>query len=164
MKEGCFKISPTAYLQKVLKAFMADWWPLLALPVLVCASLAVVSVNFLIVALMLVFVAAPMAMALLYIYYVLSLEASWSVADKSVVQRPNGDLLLTFADERRQPRLIACGEVAGVSADAHSLLLRLKVRRYTYLVIPLTQFDGEAEAAQFAKVYANNDKNLKNNE
>ncbi len=164
MKEDCFKISPTAYLQKVLKAFIADWWPLLALPVLVCASLAVVSVNFLIVALMLVFVAVPMAMALLYIYYVLSLEASWSVADKSVVQRPNGDLLLTFADERRQPRLIARGEVAGVTADAHSLLLRLKVRRYTYLVIPFAQFDDEAEAAQFAKAYANNDKNLKNNE
>ena len=158
MKEGCFKISPTAYLQKVLKAFLADWWPLLALPVLVCASLAVINVNFIVVALMLVLVAAPMAMALLYIYYVLSLEASWSVAGKCVAQRPNGDLMLTFADERRQPRLIARGEVAGVTADANSLLLRLAVRRYTYLVIPLAQFEGEAEARQFAKVYADNDK------
>ncbi len=153
MVEGVFKISPAAYLKIVAKAFMADWWPLLALPVLVCASLAAVNVNFLIVALMLVFVAAPMALALLYINYVLSLEASWSVTDKSVAQRPNGDVLLTFADERRRPRLIARGEVAGVSADAHSLLLRLGVRRYTYLVIPLTQFDSEAEAARFAKAY-----------
>ncbi len=153
MVEGVFKISPAAYLKIVAKAFMADWWPLLALPVLVCASLAAVSVNFLIVALMLVFVAAPMALALLYINYVLSLEASWSVTDKSVAQRPNGDVLLTFADERRRPRLIARGEVVGVSADAHLLLLRLGVRRYTYLVIPLTQFDSEAEAARFAKAY-----------
>lgn len=153
MVDGYFKISPAAYLKKVAKAFMADWWPLLALPVLVCASLAVVNVDFIIVALMLVFVAAPMATALLYIYYVLSLEASWSVADKRVEQRPNGDLLLTFADERRQPRLIARREVAGISADAHSMLLRLAVRRYTFLVIPLEQFSSEAEAAQFAQHY-----------
>ncbi len=153
MVEGFFKISPAAYLKIVAKAFLADWWPLMVLPVLVCASLAVVSVNFLIVALMLVFVAAPMAMAMLYINYVLSLEASWSVADKSVAQRPNGDMLLTFADERRRPRLVARSEVAGVTADAQSLLLRLGVRRYTYLVIPLAQFDSEAEAARFAKAY-----------
>lgn len=149
LSDGYFKVSSSQYLAIVAKRFLADNWIWMAIPVVVCLSLAFLNVNFLIVALLLVCVAIPMLLALIYFYYILTLEASWSVVDKTIEINGNGDLLLHFAHEQRRDHTINRNEIKSATIGNGAVIVELSVRRYTFLVIPLQQFNADADIVRF---------------
>ena len=63
------------------------------------------------------------------------MEARWSLMEKDITLETAG-LLLQFADERMHDRLIAWREVSRVVVDNDYVMLMLKVRRFTFLLIP----------------------------
>ncbi len=157
LKGDYFKVSSGQYLAVVSKRFLADNWIWLAIPVVVCCSLTYVNVNFLIVALLLVCVAIPMLLALIYFYYILTLEASWSVVDKAVEVSMNGDLLLHFADEHRRDHIISRNGIKSATIGNGIVVLELSVRRYTFFVIPFRQFGTDVDILGFVSRYGSSD-------
>ena len=75
MKLESVKADSSRYLSLLARMFFASNAVWLALPLLVGAGLSLLDVRWLIVSLMLVFIAVPMLLALCYIYYGLSEEA-----------------------------------------------------------------------------------------
>lgn len=157
LKDDYFKVSSGQYLAVLSRRFLADNWIWLAIPVVVCCSLAYVNVNFLIVSLLLVCVAIPMLLALIYFYYILTLEASWSVVDKAVEINDNGDLLLHFADEQRRDHIISRNGIKSATIGHGVVVMELSVRRYTFFVIPFSQFDTDADIVDFVSRYVSSD-------
>lgn len=157
LKDDYFKVSSGQYLAVLSRRFLADNWIWLAIPVVVCCSLAYVNVNFLIVSLLLVCVAIPMLLALIYFYYILTLEASWSVVDKAVEINGNGDLLLHFADEQRRDHIISRNGIKSATIGHGVVVMELSVRRYTFFVIPFSQFDTDADIVDFVSRYVSSD-------
>ncbi|MBR5101493.1 MAG: hypothetical protein IK092_00025, partial [Muribaculaceae bacterium] len=92
------KTRPADYMRCVLMRFMARYGIFFALPVAICLVLGVVNINFVIVALMLTFVAAPMVLTIVYINYGLTAESRWSVLEKDIEITDEG-INLTFTDE-----------------------------------------------------------------
>jgi len=127
--------------------FLADNWLWLVLPVAICGVLAVwIDVRFVIVALMALFVVLPMILALLYFYYGFSPEARWSIMEKSVDVSSEG-LTLTFTDERMKKHVIPAGDVLDIIEKDDALLLMLKGRRYTCLMLPASVVDPDVAKA-----------------
>ncbi|MBQ4367147.1 MAG: hypothetical protein II786_03585 [Muribaculaceae bacterium] len=135
MKLEGIKVSSSEYLGRLSAQFFAANGVWLALPLLVGFVLAFQDIRWLIVTLMLLFVAFPMLLSLCYINYALSMEARWSLMEKDITLETAG-LLLQFADERMHDRLIAWREVSRVVVDNDYVMLMLKVRRFTFLLIP----------------------------
>lgn len=152
-REEYFKIQHSQYLKKVAKSYFSDNWIYFVLPILMCFSLGAINVNFIIVALMLLFVAAPMVLNLIYFYYMLTVEASWSVTDKVISVDKDGNLTLSFANENRLSKTIKREEIAGVTGDADSVILLFAIRKYTFLVIPYSHFISKDAVADFVAIY-----------
>lgn len=116
--------------------FLADNWLWMALPVAVCAMLAIfIDVRFVIVAMMVLFIVLPMVLALLFFYYGLSPEARWSIMEKSLDVDENG-ITLDFTDERMKKHAILRDDVRSIIEKDDVLILMLNGRRYTCLMIP----------------------------
>ena len=135
MKLESVKADSSRYLSLLARMFFASNAVWLALPLLAGAGLSLLDVRWLIVSLMLVFIAVPMLLALCYIYYGLSEEARWSVMEKDITIGPDG-LLLEFAHPRMSNRLIGWNQVTRIVLNDGDVLLMLAVRRYTFLLIP----------------------------
>ena len=133
---GAFSVTPGTYMRHISAMFAADNWLWVAAPLAVCAVLAIgVDVRFAIVALMVLFVALPMVLALLYFWYGLAPEARWSVMEKTATLDSEG-IHLDFADERMKKHTVAWGEVCDIVEKKDAVLLMLKGKRYTCLVLP----------------------------
>ncbi|MBO6249873.1 MAG: hypothetical protein J6N71_00815 [Muribaculaceae bacterium] len=135
MKLESVKADSSRYLSLLARMFFASNAVWLALPLLAGAVLSLLDVRWLIVSLMLVFIAVPMLLALCYIYYGLSEEARWSVMEKDITIGSDG-LLLEFAHPRMSNRLIGWNQVTRIVLNDGDVLLMLAVRRYTFLLIP----------------------------
>ena len=84
---------------------------------------------------MVLFIVLPMALALLFFYYGLSPEARWSIMEKSLDVDENG-ITLDFTDERMKKHVIPKDGVRSIIEKDDVLILMLKGRRYTCLMIP----------------------------
>lgn len=132
--------------------FLADNWLWMVAPVAVCAVLAVwIDVRFVIVALMVLFVVMPMLLALLYFYYGFSPEARWSIMEKSATV-DGQSITLHFTDERMKTHVIQWGDVRTIIEKDDALLLMLKGKRYTCLMLPMSVINPDVTKAlrQFA--------------
>ena len=145
-----FKVEAGDYQRVMWRQFFGRQWPWFALPVGACAVMAAVlaDVRWLLAALMVTCLLAPMALVLVYINYALTLEVRWSLMSKTAVIDQNG-IHLTFDHERMRPTTIAWSDVASATRDEKAIYLNLKVRRYNFLMIPRRVFDdqGVNEAA-----------------
>lgn len=131
-----FSVTPGTYMRHICALFAADNWLWVVAPVAVCVVLAIgIDMRFAIVALMVLLVAMPMVLALLYFWYGLAPEARWSVMEKTATLDNEG-IHLDFADERMKKHTIAWGEVCGVVEKDDAILLMLKGKRYTCLMLP----------------------------
>lgn len=135
-------VTSSQYLRQLGRMYLRDRWPWLAAPVLLCGAMAAAwaDVRWLVVGLMLLFVAIPMVLALAYINYALSLEARWSLLNKELTITDQG-LMLQFEDQRLHDRLITWSEVNRVEVGGNAFLVMLSVRRYTFLMIPFTAIE-----------------------
>ncbi len=153
LKESYFKATHNEYMAVVLRDFLTDNWIWIAIPVAVCLCMAYIDIKFIIVALLIVCVAMPMLLAMVYFYFVLTVEACWSVVDKTITLNEKGDILLHFADKKRKDRLVTQAQVKMVKINRNSVILSLKVRRYTYLLVPLSQFKSFDGVERFVRLY-----------
>ena len=133
---GNCQVTAGTYMRHLSLMFLADNWLWMVLPVAVCAVLAVwFDVRFVIVALMVLFVALPMVLALLYFYYGFSPEARWSIMEKNAAIDHQG-ITLTFTDGRMKTHVIAADDVREIVEKEEVWMLMLKGARYTCLMLP----------------------------
>lgn len=132
-----FRVGAGDYQRMMWRLFFGRWWPWLVLPLAAAAAmlLAGVDVRWLLAALMLVCLAFPMILVLVYINYALTIEARWSLMEKTARLDTSG-IHLTFTDERMRPRTIRWADVTHITRDSRAYYLHLRARRYTFLAIP----------------------------
>ena len=141
------KISAGKYMRELCLMFLADNWLWMVLPIALCGILAFfVDVRFVIVALMVLFIVLPMILALLYFYYGLSPEARWSIMEKDVLISNEG-ISLTFTDERMKKHAIGKDDVRNIIEKDDVLLLMLRGKRYTCLMLPKSAIDPDVSQA-----------------
>ncbi len=149
--ENC-SVTAGTYMRHLCMMFLADNWLWMVAPIAVCAVLAVwIDVRFVIVALMVLFVVMPMLLALLYFYYGFSPEARWSIMEKSATV-DGQSITLHFTDERMKTHVIQWGDVRTIIEKDDALLLMLKGKRYTCLMLPMSVINPDVTKAlrQFA--------------
>ena len=138
--EGC-SVSSSTYMRNLCAMFLADNWLWMVAPVALCGILAVwFDVRFVIIALMVLFVALPMVLSLLYFYYGFSPEARWSIMEKRVTIDAVG-ISLSFTDERMKTHVIRWDDVRYIVEKDDVLLLMLKGKRYSCLMLPTSVED-----------------------
>ncbi len=143
MSIECGHVTAGSYMRELCLMFLADNWLWLALPVAVCAVMAIwVDVRFVIVAMMVLFIVLPMVLALLYFYYGLSQEARWSIMDKAMTI-DGACITLEFTDERMKTHVIPKYNVRHIIEKDDVWLLMLKGKRYTCLMIPASVIDPD---------------------
>ena len=127
--------------------FLADNWLWMVLPVALCAILAAwIDVRFILVALMVLFIAMPMILSLLYFYYGFSPEARWSIMEKDVDINNEG-ATMTFTDPRMKTHAIRWDDVREIIIKNDALLLMLNGKRYTCLMLPSSAVDPDVAQA-----------------
>ena len=140
-------VSSSAYMRHLCTMFLADNWLWLVAPVALCAVLAIwIDVRFVIVAMMVLFIALPMVLALLYFYYGLSPEARWSIMEKTATLDDQG-ITLNFTDERMKTHVIGWDDVRNIIEKDDALLLMLSGKRYTCLMLPASVVDPDVTQA-----------------
>ena len=149
-------VSSSTYMRHLCAMFLADNWLWLVTPVALCALLAIwIDVRFVIVAMMVLFIALPMVLALLYFYYGLSPEARWSIMEKTATINGKG-ISLNFSDERMKTHVIGWNDVRNIIEKDDVLMLMLKSKHYTCLMLPASVVNPDVAQAlrQFtAKVH-----------
>ncbi len=136
-------VSPGCYMRHLSLMFLADNWLWMCLPVAVCAVLAVwIDVRVVIVALMTLFVALPMVLALLYFYYGFSPLARWSIMEKKAAINDQG-ITLTFTDERMKTHAINRDDVRHIIEKEDVWMLMIKGNRYNCLMLPTSAIDPD---------------------
>ena len=141
------KVTAGKYMRELCLMFLADNWLWIVLPIAICGILAVfIDVRFVIVALMVLFIVLPMILALLYFYYGLSPEARWSIMEKDVVIGDDG-ISLTFTDERMKKHAIGWDDVRNIIEKDDVLLLMLRGKRYTCLMLPTSAINPDVAQA-----------------
>ena len=146
------QVSSSTYMRHLCAMFLADNWLWMVAPVAICALIAVwIDVRFVIVAMMVLFIVLPMVLALLYFYYGLSPEARWSIMEKSATV-DGQSITLHFTDERMKTHVIQWGDVRTIIEKDDALLLMLKSKRYTCLMLPMSVINPDVTKAlrQFA--------------
>ena len=134
-------VTSGCYMRHLCSMFLADNWRWMVLPVAVCGMLAIfIDVRFIIVALMILFVILPMLLALLYFYYGLSPEARWSIMEKTATIDDSG-ISLVFADERMKKHVILRDDVRSIIEKDDALIIMLRGKRYTCLMLPESAVD-----------------------
>ena len=148
-----YRVDAGDYLRRLAVMYLRARWPWLLTPLLLCGAMAIglADVRWFIVAMMVLFVAIPMVLSLAYINYALSMEARWSLLEKSLTVNDDG-ILLQFTDERMHARLVCWNEVRNVEIAGEAFLVMLKVRRFTFLMIPFTAIEQSGVSLkQFAQ-------------
>ena len=102
--------------------------------------------RFIIVALMVLFIAMPMILSLLYFYYGFSPEARWSIMEKDVDINNEG-ATMTFTDPRMKTHAIRWDDVREIIIKNDALLLMLNGKRYTCLMLPSSAVDPDVAQA-----------------
>ncbi len=147
MTIGNCSVTSSGYMRRLCYMFLADSWLWLILPVAVCGILAIfIDVRFVIVAMMVLFIVLPMILALLYFYYGLSPEARWSIMEKTAVINDEG-ITLNFVDERMRTHVIRWNDVRSIIEEEDVLLLMLRGKRYTCLMLPSSAIDPDIAQA-----------------
>lgn len=140
---GNCQVTAGTYMRHLSLMFLADNWLWMVLPVAVCGVLAVwFDVRFVIVALMVLFVALPMVLALLYFYYGFSPLARWSIMEKNAAIDDQG-ITLTFTDERMKTHVINRDDVRNIIEKEDVWMLMIKGNRYNCLMLPTSAIDPD---------------------
>lgn len=155
-------ISIGQYVLYTLSAYMkARWWAY-ALPVCLCLVLSFKNINFLFVAIILMFLVFTLIQFMVVIYYGLVPESRYSTLPKEIYLNKEGILLelkkkvyndVEFSEEDSkddetpdfviEKQIIAWDRIDGIIAKDDCLLLAFKRPRYSFLAIPYKSFINE---------------------
>ena len=92
-----FAISSAIYTKLVFRGYFARYWWLYALPLSILIILTFYNINFLYTILILCFIVYPMALIMVYFWYLLTGEIRWSILEKEMAISDSG-IMLTFED------------------------------------------------------------------
>lgn len=136
-----FKVSGGEYVEILFKLFVGRWWWIGAIAVIGVFSLSAININFIYVALMLIFIVIPMIMAFLYIYYGLVPESRLSILEKSAIISSDA-IELHFEKEDGIVKIehLNFNSFTRYVPKKKCLLLVYRGRNYRFLVIPYTAF------------------------
>ena len=143
-----FAISSAIYTKLVFRGYFARYWWLYALPLSILIILTFYNINFLYTILMLCFIVFPMALIMVYFWYLLTGEIRWSILEKEMAISDSG-IMLTFEGFTKE---LQWDEFSGFSTTGKYLLLKFKIRRFTYFVIPFDVFADKEQLRQFVKM------------
>lgn len=162
------RISAGQYMQYVLGLYMKSCWWMYALPLAVCLVLSVVNINFLFVAIVLLFLVFTMILFVVVSYYGMVAESRYSIMLKDIIISEVGvDLILkkpidTEADDNSEPDyklekvFLSKKSLKKIVAKDDCLLLLFKQPKYSFLAIPYNSFKYESDlrrAVEFLKNY-----------
>lgn len=116
----------------------------LALPVVVCLAAGFIDVRFLIAGLLFLVVVMPMVVALIYYNYALVQESRWSILTKEI-DFDDDKLTLRFSHERMSDVALPYSGFESRTVSHSCLILFLDRRRYRFLAIPLSAFNGDEQ-------------------
>ncbi len=143
-----FAISSAIYTKLVFRGYFARYWWLYALPLSILIILTFYNINFLYTILILCFIVYPMALIMVYFWYLLTGEIRWSILEKEMAISDSG-IMLTFEGFTKE---LQWDEFSGFSTTGKYLLLKFKVRRFTYFVIPFAVFADTEQLREFVKM------------
>ena len=143
-----FAISSAIYTKLVFRDYFARYWRLYALPLSILIILTFYNINFLYTILMLCFIVFPIALIMVYFWYLLTGEIRWSILEKEMAISDSG-IMLTFEGFTKE---LQWNEFSGFSTTGKYLLLKFKIRRFTYFVIPFDVFADKEQLRQFVKM------------
>lgn len=121
------------------------------LPVALGVALSFRDVRWLIVTAILVFMAFPLVLAMLYINFGFAPIARWSMMEKTVTFTRQG-LTLDFTHPRMSQHEIAWSQVSHVTViDGKDVLIVLKSSRYSFLLLPEDLLGGDPSVGKLCR-------------
>jgi hypothetical protein len=141
-----FRISAGSYMRLVLSLYLRRWWWVYAAVVAATAALGTIDSNFIILALMIVFIIFPMLLAYLYFYYGLAAESRYSILSKKAELTDEG-LRLIFIDEKGEENgaeLLKWSQFSGIQPMRNHLLLPFSGMKFRFVAIPYDSLTEES--------------------
>ena len=120
---------------------------------LLCACLSALDVRLFLAVLMVLMVALPFVMFLLYSYYMLTDSMVWSVSDKSVKLSDNGNLKMAFENHKINAVDIDRADVKRVFCYKKYVLFQVESKKYRLLIFPESAFSDEIEKTRFIQAF-----------
>ena len=120
---------------------------------LLCACLSALDVRLFLAVLMVLMVALPFVMFLLYSYYMLTDSMVWSVSDKSVKLSDNGNLKIAFENHKINAVDIAKADVKRVFCYKKYVLFQVESKKYRLLIFPESAFSDEIKKTRFIQAF-----------
>lgn len=139
------------YMRSVAEEWLGAWWWALALPVAACLSVgAVINVTFTFVAMMLIFLVAPLIMLFLYYNYALTPEAIMAVRPHEVTIDREQGIDVSFEPHPESGRTyppvhIGWGDVHDVEYNPTEIIVKLHRSGYRLLIIPYEALASEQD-------------------
>lgn len=141
-----FKISPKDYQKILFGRFVSRWWLVLALIIGMISLLSVFNINFIYVALMVIFIIIPMIVTYLYFYYGLIPESRSAILEKTAELTDEGIVYLyKQKDKPDRTELFEWSSIKSVEAGKKWLLLIFRKSNYMFLCIPYSAFESNGK-------------------
>lgn len=152
IETGPFSITGGQFARMLMSWHLRKMWWAYACPVTLCAGASFADIRFLLVALMMVFIMAPMALFFVYINYGFDAVNRYNVLHKRLIANANDGIRLIIDDEYglKNPVIdFAWNEVERRRTDAGCMVLVLRAVRYRFIAIPLDTFANEKQLRAF---------------
>ncbi len=136
-------IAPTAYSKFILSLWLTRNWIWIALPLCIAASLAVISAEIALCIIMILAVAIPMVMALVYYSLVLSNYSIYSVTDKSVLLTADA-ICLNFPENTNiRDKKISYKDIREIYLKDNLIAIAIKGSNFKFLLLPQESFSQQ---------------------
>ena len=140
-----------------MSAYMNSRWWLYALPVVLCLGLSVININFIFVAIVLLFLVFTMALFIVVVYYGLVPESRFSTNSREIAIDEKGVLLKLkkpiYAKEENTPTdeksiqeyeteevLVSWNRIKCMEIKTDCLHLVFKRPKFSFIIIPFSSF------------------------
>lgn len=153
------RISVGQYLRYTLSLYLNSYWWMYALPLAVCLALSIVNINFIFVAIVLLFFVFTMILYVVILYYGLVFECRYSIMLKDVVFFEDGiDIILkkpidTDTENQSEPnyktenvlfhRNDIKNHFKGMELKGDCLLLLFKQPKFSFIALPYKSFQNK---------------------
>ncbi len=135
-----FSITSGEYLRTLMGLWLPRHGWKVAIPILLCAAIGVALADerLILVALMLVFIVAPMGMSFLYSYYMLTPEVARAILPQRVTAQKDGNILIEYTDPERPAQSVTLtpGDIRQIKHTPTSTVIVLHARRLQFIIIP----------------------------
>ncbi len=151
-----FAMPSSRYVGMVMTRILAHWWWIPTIFIAGCAFLAaIVNINFIFVALMIIFILIPTALMFTYLYYFTTTEARIAVLSKKLVFDNHSITVffdeITYNDNNGEttknvtpsPITLDIKEIKRVDNMGKHIVIHLKGNLYRFISVPLNAVKGD---------------------